>query len=66
MYRLNENFTVNDLVNKWTHKVRHGLKYLLQRRGYMGMSVAYARRLFESASQYVNTRYSEFADDVQF
>ena len=42
MYRLNENFTVNDLVNKWTHKVRHGLKYLLQRRGYMGMSVAYA------------------------
>ena len=42
MYRLNENFTVNDLVNKWTHKVRHGLKYLLQRQGYIGMSVAYA------------------------
>jgi len=42
MYRLNESFTVNDLVNKWTNKINHGLKYIFQRRGFMGMSVAYA------------------------
>ena len=42
MYRLNQDFTVNDLVNNWTHKIRHGLKYFFQRRGFMGMSVAYA------------------------
>lgn len=42
MYRINENFTVNDLVNNWTNKISQGLRYLFQRRGFMGMSVAYA------------------------
>ncbi|HIF59391.1 MAG TPA: choline dehydrogenase [Rhodospirillales bacterium] len=42
MFELNENFTVNDVLNRWSSKVSHGLRYLFQRRGLLSMGVAYA------------------------
>jgi choline dehydrogenase len=42
MFELNKNFTVNDVVNNWSAKINHGLRYLLQRRGLLSMGVAYA------------------------
>jgi choline dehydrogenase len=42
MFELNENFTVNDVVNSWGAKINQGLRYLLQRRGLLSMGVAYA------------------------
>jgi len=42
MYRVTENFTMNDVANRWSNKISHALKYAFQRRGFMGMSIAYA------------------------
>jgi len=41
MYELNQNFTVNDVMNNWGAKINHGLRYLFQRRGLLSMGVAY-------------------------
>jgi choline dehydrogenase len=42
MFELNKNFTVNDVLNQWVPKIKHGLRYLFQRRGLLSMGVAYA------------------------
>ncbi|MDC0196335.1 GMC family oxidoreductase N-terminal domain-containing protein [Gammaproteobacteria bacterium] len=42
MFELNKNFTVNDVLNKWGPKIKHGLRYLFRRRGLLSMGVAYA------------------------
>ncbi|MBT7770103.1 MAG: choline dehydrogenase, partial [Rhodospirillales bacterium] len=42
MYRVNQPFTVNDILNRLTSRISEGLKYLFQRRGLLGMGVSYA------------------------
>jgi choline dehydrogenase len=42
MFELNKNFTVNDVLNRWSVKINHAVRYLLQRRGLLSMGVAYA------------------------
>ena len=42
MFELNENFTLNDVLNRWDSKFSHVLRYLFQQRGFLSMGVAYA------------------------
>ena len=40
MYRLTEPFTGKDIKNRWSSRIYHGLQYLFQRRGLLGMGAS--------------------------
>ncbi len=42
MYRLNENFTGNDMVNSIFHRLKEGLQYFILRKGLMCMGSGYS------------------------
>jgi|TARA_B100001741_G_scaffold291048_1_gene270962 choline dehydrogenase len=41
MYEVTENFTVNDINNRWSNKISEALKYLTTGRGLLGMGAAF-------------------------
>ena len=58
MFELNQNFTLNDVLNRWDKKILHGLKYLFQRRGFLSTGVAYA-------GGYLNVHPNSSSPDIQ-
>ena len=58
MFELNQNFTLNDVLNRWDKKILHGLRYLFQRRGFLSTGVAYA-------GGYLNVHPNSSSPDIQ-
>ena len=48
MFELNEHFTLNDVLNRWSSKIDHFMRYLFQQRGFLSMGVAYAGGYFKA------------------
>ena len=58
MFELNENFTLNDVLNRWGPKIDHIMRYLFQQRGFLSMGVAYA-------GGYIKAHPSSVSPDIQ-
>jgi choline dehydrogenase len=58
MFELNEHFTLNDVLNRWSSKINHAIRYLFQQRGFLSMGVAYA-------GGYIKAHPNAISPDIQ-